>query len=242
MPPAARAVNFSRACFDLMRQRILHAHVERELHARIGIAQALVEAEFETGNAIAVRVGRADHLHGGKALGVIAFERGLEIEAGQAQMHHARLCIGRKLAGDEHIIARAGEDAGKALPARAGGGGKIARGFAPVPERMRARIKIGDRQIARQQFAIAVHNIGARDKRLRTRERFRAVAFEERDIDKAQTHQPEGHDAERGGYRDASLEDRALRPCDQFPIWMAARRMRESCGLIGAVALALRTG
>ena len=81
---------------DLVAERVLHAHVERDGDAVGRSLERAVETEFETGRTVTVGIGRADHLHGGEALRIVALLGGIEFEAGQAQMDHAVLRVGRQ--------------------------------------------------------------------------------------------------------------------------------------------------
>ena len=95
------------ARFGLVRQDVLHAHVDGELHRVAGLAAAQpgIETQLEAGHAFAVAVGIGDaqHLRGGAAVGIVALAARLELEARQAQMHHPVLRVGRELARDRHI-------------------------------------------------------------------------------------------------------------------------------------------
>ena len=136
-----------------------------------------------------------------------------------------------------------GEAGAQALLVGAGGGGQIVRRLVLVPEDMRAGIEILDRQVARQQFAIAVDQIGAGDDGV-IGEAATAAAAHQGHIDQAKSHQRESGDAEDRSDDDAPLEDAgASLMRSRIPNGRkSAAAASVGCTAPALRALALRTG
>ena len=100
-------------------------------------------------------------------------------------------------------IVEAGE---QAMFVGAGGQRQIARRLPLVPKDMRARVKILHRQIARQEFAVAVGEIGAGGHY--GRGMAAARRSQKRDMNKADSHQRESGNAQNRSDNNAPLKDR----------------------------------
>src|SRR5689334_22511299 len=116
----------------------------------------------------------------------------------------------------------------------AGGQRQFMRRFLLVPEHQGARIQVLDRQVARQQFAIAVGQVGAGHDFRRQADAIQR--FQQRDMDQADSHQRESGDTEDRSDNDAPLKDSGCR----VHILSSNPHMPESGA--GICALALCTG
>jgi hypothetical protein len=79
--------------------------------------------------------------------------------------------------------------------------------FGLVPKRVRPRIKILHGEVARQQLAIAIGQIGARDRETRRENVKGAVTAQYGDIDQTNANESEGHRAQDCSDNDAPLYD-----------------------------------
>ena len=242
---------FLSAFFGLLRQRILHAHVERQFHAlaRMAVFEPRIEAAFETGDPRAVMIGNADHLHRGAALGIITLVGRLELKAGKAKSHHLAFGGGRNLTLHQHIAVFGREDAMQPPDARARRFGKRFGRARLVGEGRRLRVKIVNRKIARQKLAIAVEHVGAQRKCVRGPGGLRTgnPAVQEHDVDQAYAHKRKRHHTDGRGDSDPPLNDGGrLRHIHgrQFPERAEAKRMgasrRRGGRVSGTVTLASR--
>ena len=214
-----------------MGKDILHPHVDRGRHLAAGMGVNLIlQAQFQTGDAVIVGIGDAQKLRRGAGIGIIALGAGLEFQARQAQMHHAVLLIGRQLPRHQHIgMFGVGETGFQARRIGAGGLGQVARRARLVPEIVGTGIKVFHRQVAGQEFAIAVGEIGAGDDDM-VGKSGRASAPHHCHVNQAQAHQRERGDAESRPDYDAPLRSR---PSPHIP---------ESGRRRGTTALALCSG
>ncbi len=202
---------FRAALLDLLRQRILHAHIDGQTHALAGmaVAQALVEAKLKTGNAVAVGIRGADDPARGMPLRVIALIGRIKFETGKTEPHHPVLRVGRDLARDQHIGMLRLENAVEAGFAGASRLRQFLCSLRLVSEIFGLHIEIVHRQIARQKLAIAIQQIGARGQRIGggRGDKPRYAAVQEHHIDEANAHQREGGHAQNCGDGNPPLHD-----------------------------------
>ena len=93
--------------------------------------------------------------------GIKALVAVFEIDPGKAETHHGVAAIGRQPTLHQGVAALRGEDGLQMSFVRTGGVSQLMRGLVRIPQRSGHGVEIADRQIARDQHTIAVHEIGA---------------------------------------------------------------------------------
>ncbi len=147
---------------QFLAQHMLHADVDRERERTAAALQHFVERLLHAGEAFAVDIGEADHMGGQRALRIDAALVALEINPRDAEPVHVILLARREMAPDPHEGTVARELGLHFRLAQLGQHrDQLAGGFAGVDHMLRIGVERRRGERGRQQFAVAVDDVGA---------------------------------------------------------------------------------
>ena len=161
---AAERVEIGDLAGELALEDVLQPHVDRQLHRRVAVLQAAVEAALDAGETGIVEPGEAQHMGGEAALGIDPLALGLEFEAGNAELDDRHLLLRRKLARQPDEALVGGKPGVKLVRAGLGQHGcQLHRGNALTRHLLRHGEERGGIERGGEQHAVAVDDVGARD-------------------------------------------------------------------------------